>query len=62
MTPHIAQTKRQNPTEPECIKADDGDTKTPEPIITPTIILIAEKRPSSRRNRTSPLLAVITVK
>lgn len=44
------------PTEPECCNAEADDTNIPEPIITPRIMLTAEKSPSSLFKRT-PLLA-----
>lgn len=45
--PHIVQTTTQNPTEPVYSNASPGDTKIPEPIITPNIKLTAENNPSS---------------
>jgi hypothetical protein len=32
MTPHVAQMMRQNPTDPVCSSAIEGDTKIPDPV------------------------------
>lgn len=50
--PQIVHTTKQNPTLPEYFKADVGDTKIPEPIITPIIIFTAAIRPMPRLSPT----------
>jgi hypothetical protein len=32
ITPHVAQMMRQNPTDPVCSSAIEGDTKMPDPV------------------------------
>jgi len=32
ITPHVAQMMRQNPTDPACCSAIEGDTKIPDPV------------------------------
>lgn len=46
--PHAAQTTSVNPTLPEYLNAAVGVTNTPEPMITPMMILIAANRPIVR--------------
>lgn len=43
---------RHNPTDPEYLKAEEGDTNIPDPIIVPVMKLEAEKRPISLFNST----------
>lgn len=47
-TPHIAQTIRAIPAEPEAAKTPFGEAKIPLPIIVPTITATPAKRPTSR--------------
>lgn len=48
ITPHTAHTVKQRPMLPEYFKAAVGDINIPDPIITPIIILTADKRPIFR--------------
>lgn len=43
----MIQTTRHIPTDPLYLRAEAGDTKIPEPIITARMRLMAEKSPSS---------------
>lgn len=53
ITPHPAHTTKQSPKLPEYFNASVGDTKMPEPIITPMIMLMAPIRPMLRLRPTS---------
>lgn len=50
--PHTIHTTKQNPTLPEYFRAAVGDTKIPDPIITPIIMLTAAIRPIPRLSPT----------
>lgn len=52
-TADIPQIIKHNPTDPEYLKTAVGDTKIPDPIIVPTIILLAEIKPNSRFSSTT---------
>lgn len=43
--PHAIQTTRVNPTLPEYLNTAEGVTNTPDPMITPMMILMAASRP-----------------
>lgn len=55
ITPHNAQTIIVIPTDPLYIKADDGEMKIPDPIITARMTLTAEKSPMLRLSLTPSL-------
>lgn len=57
--PHTVQITRHIPTLPEYLNAAVGDTKIPDPIITPTIIFTADNRPIFRFNPTLDFSALI---
>lgn len=61
MTPESAQIVRHRPTLPEYFRAPVGDTNIPDPIITPMIMLTADRRPMFRFKPTSPSLGFFSL-
>lgn len=61
-TPQIAQIVRQRPILPEYFSAAVGDTNIPDPIITPIIILTADKRPIFLFKPTFSLSSLVAAK